>query len=209
MQRTRQEILDILKRRGKVTLRELAAALPVATVTVRAHLAVLQTEGLIHVEEVRGRVGRPHFVYSLTEQAQARFPQAYDELSGRLVDSLLALGGPEQLRQALSHMADQWAAERMPRLVDLALAERVAEVAAIRSEEGAIAEWQALPDGSYLLHQHNCPVPRLAERCNQVCEAERRYLAQLLGTELSQIACLAQGQETCTFHIAPTLSPSP
>src|SRR5262245_24085541 len=68
MQRTRRQILNILKHRGKATVDELASEILLSSVTVRAHLAILDREGLVTFEEVRGAVGRPYYAYSLTDR---------------------------------------------------------------------------------------------------------------------------------------------
>ncbi|HEX2922718.1 MAG TPA: winged helix-turn-helix transcriptional regulator, partial [Chloroflexota bacterium] len=85
MQRTRRQILDILKRRGRATLEELSKEVALSPVTVRVHLSVLQRDDLVSVEEVRGKVGRPYFVYSLTEDAEELFPKRYHALANRLL----------------------------------------------------------------------------------------------------------------------------
>src|SRR5512140_657216 len=88
VQRTRREILNILKRKGRATLDELAQGVGLVPVTVRAHLNVLERDDLVKYEEVRGKVGRPYYVYSLTEEADALFPKTYHTLANRVLDSL-------------------------------------------------------------------------------------------------------------------------
>ena len=61
--------METLKTRGPSTLDELARSIGLVAPTVRVHLSVLQWDNLVTAEEVRGRVGRPHFLYSLTDDA--------------------------------------------------------------------------------------------------------------------------------------------
>src|SRR3990172_8819772 len=101
MQRTRRQILDILKRRGKASLEELATAVELVPVTVRAHLSVLERDDLVQAEETRGRIGRPYFVYSLTPEAQELFPRSYHALSDRLLSALQEVYGPTGVKRVL------------------------------------------------------------------------------------------------------------
>jgi len=200
MQKTRSEILNILKRSHKATLEELAVALKLAPITVRAHIAILERDGLITAEEVRGKVGRPYYLYSLTEQAQALFPQNYDTLLNRVMDSLSALEGQAKVNQLMEYIASRWAAERAERVSGKGLAERVREVTAIRQEEGAMAEQEKVPEG-YMLLQHNCPAHNVATSHPEICDAERQYLNRLLGVDVTRVEWMANGQARCAYLI--------
>ncbi len=200
MQRTRRQILDILKKRGRATLEELAREVGLSAVTVRVHLSVLQRDDLVKVEEVRGRVGRPYFVYSLTEEAEDLFPKRYHVLAHRLLHSLNEALPRESVQAVLGHMSEVWSAERVQRLAGKSLAERVAEVAEIRSEEGAIADWERV-EGGYQLNQYNCPSLAVSRAHHQVCDVEERYLASLLEASVTRTGCIGLGDRVCSYLI--------
>lgn len=202
MQRTRREILDILKRKGEATLGELAAGVGLVPVTVRAHLNVLERDDLVTYQEVRGRVGRPYYVYSLTDKAENHFPKSYHILANRLLDSLSAVGGRELTQQVVEHMAQSWAQERAARTENLDLPERIAEVARIRTEEGAWAEWAATDNG-YLLTQYNCPIPHVATRHSDlVCAAELAYLRHILSADVERVLARECGADSCAYFVS-------
>ena len=200
MQRTRRQILDILKRRGRATLEELSREVGLSPVTVRVHLSVLQRDDLVSVEEVRGRVGRPYFVYSLTEEAEELFPKRYHVLASRILSSVNDTLAPEQVQELLRHMAEVWAGERAPRLDGKDLAEKVAEVARIRTEEGAIADWEKTDDG-YVIKQYNCPNLLVSRVHSQVCDVEKDYISRLLSTPVTRVDCRAEGNRFCSYLI--------
>jgi len=200
MQKSRAEILNILKRRDEATLEELAAKLELAPITVRSHMAVLLRDGLVAVTEVRGRVGRPHYVFTLTDKAQELFPQSYDVLANRLLEAVQAAEGLEGVARLLNRLAERWAAEHAPQVAARSLAERVAVVARLRDEEGAMARWEPFDDG-YLLYQGNCPTYRVARRYPQVCRAELAYLTRLLDAEVVRLECQLDGRGQCTYLI--------
>lgn len=200
MQRTRRQILDILKKAGRSTLEDLARGVSLSPVTVRVHLSVLQRDGLVTVEEVRGRVGRPYFVYSLTEQAEDLFPKRYHVLAARLLRGLNDGLPPEMVRSMLERVAETWAEEQEGRLAGKELVSQVAEVARIRTEEGAIAEWEEV-DGGFLLKQYNCPNLAVARRHGEVCRLEEHYISRMLGVPVTHLTSIGQGDRICSYLV--------
>ena len=200
MQRTRRQILDILKRRGRATLEELAREVALSPVTVRVHLSVLQRDDLVGVEEVRGRVGRPYFVYSLTGEAEDLFPKRYHVFTGRLLRAMDDELPAETVERLKNKMAASWADERMPQVDGMPLAERVAAVAAIRTEEGAIADWERVA-GGYMVRQFNCPNLAVSRSHSLVCDVEAEYLAKMLGAPIERSECISRGDRTCSYLV--------
>jgi predicted ArsR family transcriptional regulator len=201
VQRTRREILNILKRRGSATLEELANAVGLVPVTVRAHLNVLERDDLVKYEEVRGRVGRPYYVYSLTEDADPLFPKNYHIVANRVIDSVTDLLGPDTVGQLSERIAETWAAEKEGRLAGKGLAERVAEVAKIRSEEGAWAEVEQTADG-FAIVQYNCPCPQAASKHPEVvCAAELSYMRRLLNAGVERVQWSQDGARACRYEV--------
>ena len=206
MQRTRWDILQILKKRGKASLEELAKEIGLVPVTVRSHLSVLERDHLVTSEEVRGRVGRPHFVYSLTDNAQELFPKNYHVLAERVLRAILEMDGPEKLERVFQTVSDNWASERAPRMAGKTAEERVQEMAQIRTEEGALAECDRV-NGEFMLRQYNCPAIRVAGQQPLVCRAELDYLRKLLGMDVERVSSIATGDGSCNYVIRPTKRP--
>ncbi len=200
MQKTRRQILDLLKLRGRATLDDLAGEIGLSGVTIRSHLSVLERDDLITSEEVRGKVGRPHFVYSLAAGAEEVFPTAYHLIAHRFLDGFRSVATPEQMSRVVEIVAERWAAEKSRRLEGKGLEARVAEVARIRSEEGAIAEWEPY-EGGYLLRQHHCPASRVAQANPEICQVELRYLQRLLGASVERESLHHHGERKCVYRI--------
>jgi predicted ArsR family transcriptional regulator len=53
--------------------------------------------------------------------------------------------------------------------------------------------------------QHHCPVAHVAAEFPQLCEAETRAFAEVLGTYVQRLATIAHGDGVCTTHV-PTPS---
>src|SRR5438132_4665402 len=97
----RAEVLRFIQRQGSASIKELEGALGVTTTAVREQVAHLLHEGFLQATRVRGEVGRPYYVYSLTAKAQDLFPKDYATLAVLLLEETLATGGQEGLRAVL------------------------------------------------------------------------------------------------------------
>lgn len=169
--------------------------------TVRAHLSILERDGMVNYEEERGKVGRPRFVYFLTQRAQEQFPKNYDILCNRILDVVTAVHGEISRCDLAEHIAEAWASERAQRVQGKGLEERVQAVAAIRTEEGAMASGTSTTDG-YLLNQCHCPASCVAQRHPAViCAAEKRYIERMLGVPVERVSWRIEGGETCSYLV--------
>jgi predicted ArsR family transcriptional regulator len=79
-------------------------------------------------------------------------------------------------------------------------AARLDALAGALSAEGYAASAHALGTGGQLC-QHLCPVAHVAAEFPQLCEAETRAFARLLGTHVQRLATLARGDEVCTTYV--------
>jgi predicted ArsR family transcriptional regulator len=202
VQKSRQVILDFLKQRERATLDELSAESGLAPMSVRGHLSVLERDGLITYEELRGKIGRPKFVYSLTDRGHDQFPSSYHILCNRVLaaaTSASADAGPD----LASRIAEGWADDHKSRVAGKTLGQQVNVLAAIRSEEGAMAFSEARGDG-FVLHQRHCPASCVAAKFPQIiCTAEIGFIRRLLNASVERVSWALNGDSTCSYLIRP------
>jgi predicted ArsR family transcriptional regulator len=199
---TRQQILTLLRRRGSMTAAELSEALGIGAVGVRQHLALLDRDGLVCTTGVRRGVGRPSHLYMLTEQAEALFPKRYDKLAMDALAFVEAQGGSEAIDQLFTVRRLQLAQQLAPRLAGKSRAEQVQTLATMLTELGYMCECQALPDGSFELIEHNCPVDCVARDYPQACEHELKLYEDILGVPLVRDELISEGGNCCRYRIA-------
>ncbi len=207
MQETRQQILTTLRERGPATVDELAGAVGLTPITIRHHISILQGEGYITSQQVRRKVGRPHYVYSLTDKAADLFPQSYHLLTERLLDELKATVGQEGMESLLQRLADRLAANISPQVTAAGLEERLEQAARILVAEGFLARWQKTPDG-YVFHELNCPYRRVIQHHPEVCAMDQRFLSSVLGISVEKIDCIVTGGERCTYRVHTVAAPA-
>ena len=203
------ELITALKHAGEATVEQLAAELGVTVSAVRQQLDALYADGLVARRPVaRGR-GRPAHVYHLTRAAEPLFPKAYGglttELLGYVADTDPALVDDIFDRRRQRRL--EGAQERLAAM-GCDLPSRVAELARILDEDGYLASYEALPDGSFRIVEHNCAVLDVAERYGQACSSEIAFLRQALpDARVERVSHMIRGAHSCAYHIelaAPT-----
>jgi len=201
MQATRQQILDYLRQHARATVKDLDAHLSLTSTGVRQHLTVLEREGLVEAHEERGHVGRPALVYRLTEQGDALYPKAYDQLAITLLEEVRA-GGGAQLQSLVRRAATRFAEPYRERVASRPLPERVREATEIIRERGFLADCRQDGDG-WLIEQYTCPFPRVAKQNSCVCALDVEFVRQLVGEDARLSTSLLRGDHACTFRVRP------
>lgn len=199
---TRRKILELLKLRGPQTAAQLAQELGMTAMGVRGHLAALERDGLVTYQAEKRRMGRPAYVYALTELGDELFPRTYPQLTNSLLEALKALYGEGSIEKLFEKRNEVLLAQYRARLNGKSLKERVAELARIRTEEGYMADWEALDDGRVLLKEHNCAICQIARRAPQACQAELELFRQALpDAEVTREQHMIQGDRMCAYVI--------
>ena len=206
-QPTRRALLDLLKRRGPRKAADLSRDLGVSAMAVRQHLYAMQEEGLIaFAEEARPR-GRPVKLWHLTEAADRYFPDAHAELTVGLLDSMRSAFGEAGLNRLLSVRGREQADLYARRMADRdGLRARLDALAAIRTEEGYMAEVQETADGGFLLVENHCPICRAAAACTGLCAAELLVFRAVLGPDVTieRSDHILAGARRCAYRVTST-----
>ncbi|MBN1486795.1 MAG: ArsR family transcriptional regulator [Anaerolineae bacterium] len=201
MQDTRQQILEILKHHGEVTVQELSRELELTSVTVRHHLEILRSEGYITDPEVRrsNRPGRPRYVYRLTSTAADLFPNNYSGLADALLSTLrekLSAGERESL---LEETARKLAADAgdLPKDHDARLASTVAYL----NQQGFVARTEKNEDGTHSIIISNCPYHYVARHNPESCRIDERMIQMLTGGQLERTQGYASQNGLCVYRV--------
>jgi predicted ArsR family transcriptional regulator len=209
-QPTRQRVARSILVNGPSTAAALAERLDLTPAAVRRHLDHLLEEGLVEARDPRpvghrGR-GRPAKVFALTERGRDGFDQQYDDLATDALRFLAETAGPDAVR-AFAERRVAFIEERFPQVAAANPEATPAEVLAlVLSDEGYAASVRQLPvvsrqsAGEQLCQQH-CPVSHVAHEFPQLCEAETRAIARILGTHVQRLATIAHGDGVCTTCI--------
>ncbi|MEF2278629.1 metalloregulator ArsR/SmtB family transcription factor [Deinococcus sp. YIM 134068] len=204
-ERTKQRLLDLLKRHGTLTAQALASALSVSVPAARRHLLDLQEQGLIEARTERpGGRGRPQHVFLLTERGEAAFPKTYSTLCVdvlRHVETLFGEGAVMRVLDARSAELAEGLRAELPG--ELELADRVRWFAARLSGVGFDAVVEPGPDGTWYLVERNCPNLTVARQYQELCVSELSMFLDVLGVPVVRETRIACGQGGCRYRIGP------
>jgi predicted ArsR family transcriptional regulator len=196
---TRERILVLLRRHGRLSAPRLAGLLDLAPVGVRRHLALLERDGLVTAQVEKPRRGRPTAVYQLTDAGLETFPRHYDELAREAL-FFVKRHDATLLSQFLAWRNERLAASYAERVDGATLAERAEALADVLSEQGFMAEVEPAPGGLRLC-QHNCTVEHLANELPDLCASEAKLFERLLGSPVKREATIVDGDVRCVTHV--------
>jgi DeoR family suf operon transcriptional repressor len=201
--RTRRQIIEHIKKSGALRAEDLAGIIGITVQGVRQHLTALERDGLITHHERRDGLGRPKYLYTLTSAGDALFPRNYAELTNELLE-YVEDEDPELLARIFDRRAQRRLARARERSAGASFAGKVRIIAEILDEDGYLADFEARPDGSFLITEHNCAVLTVALRYGHACGSELDFLqAAMPEAEVNRIAHRIAGGHVCAYEITP------
>lgn len=199
-------ILTHLKTRGPSETLALADAFGISRQATLQHLERLVAGGLVTHEDERRGVGRPRRIWSLTERAQARFPDTHAQLTLEMLDALRAEFGEQGLERLILRREQTTTDAYIQAMADVdTLAARVARLAEIRTAEGYMADWSPDPGGGFRLVENHCPICAAAAACQGFCRAELQVFRDALGPDVAieRTDHILAGARRCAYRITP------
>lgn len=204
MKSTRDRILQTLLRKPRSTIIELADAVGINPISVRHHLSSLQAASLVSGEEERHGVGRPRFVYYLTESGMERFPTRYLRLTSRLLDQLKGSMPEALVSQLFKQMANDLANDYQEQLQGLDIEGRLDLIKILLADEGFNIEWER-SGNQYQIHEISCPYYQIGQNHPEVCTVDQTLISKMLAVPTSKVQCILSGDAHCTYVIPSDL----
>ena len=204
--RTRRALVHLLKQEGPLEAQALAERLHVSAMAVRQHLYALHKERLVTYCEVPRPLGRPAKQWQLTPAADRLFPEAYAELTLSLLNSVTDAFGKEGLERLLAVRSQQQMAAYRAQIGESgSLAQRLNALAALRTDEGYMAEVRPQADGSFVLLERHCPICVAATSCTGLCRNEIEVFQDVLGpnVRIERTEHIVAGASRCAYRISP------
>lgn len=195
---TRGRIITLLRRGGR-TVNQLADALGLTDNAVRSHLAALERDGL--VEQSQGTpqgVGKPAYLYNLTQEADTLLPKAYAPVLGLLLRTLAERMGPEELEALLRDVGRRAAAGRRGEEEE-EIRTRIDAAYGVLGVLGGVADLEE-SDGTVFIRGFSCPLAALVPDHPEVCKLAEALLTELVGVPVRE-HCEKTERPRCCFEI--------
>lgn len=205
---TRAQTVELLLRRGRSTVAELAGELGLTQGAVRRHLDRLRADGLVEIDLLRQEMGRPLYIYRPTLAAEDAHAH-YERLTERFVHEVSVLqpheaGGlrGESLLDTVFHgVARRVVEEHRDKVSGERLEQRVSELTEALRDEGILSGWKHTDD-SFHLYNAACPYRRVADASHAACSMDREVIEQLLGAPVEQVGRLVDGETRCEYVVS-------
>jgi predicted ArsR family transcriptional regulator len=201
---TRGQVAALL-RHGDRTVEELAQALELTDNAVRAHLATLERDGLVHQAGLRRGTSKPAYAYALTPAAERLFPKAYGTLLRLLLDVLAERLPPSAVDDALRDVGHRVAATQTVPVGELR--DRVDKALAVLGDLGGFAEAEEREDG-FVIRGASCPLAAALPGHPEVCHLAETLLSDVIGVPVAE-CCERGDQPRCCFAVPAPSAPSP
>jgi predicted ArsR family transcriptional regulator len=202
MKSTRDLMRDVLAARGEATVADIALELGLNQANIRRHLDVLRAEGMVDFRMRRHEIGRPSYLYYLTERAHEMNAQ-YPRLINRMFRSIEALPDDQKstvMQQVFAGVAEDIAGSYRTAVTGTTLSERVAETSAALKDEGIVDHWRKDDDGFHLMNT-SCPYRKAAEASGAPCHADHMVIELLVGMPVEQRSRVVDGHAMCEYVV--------
>lgn len=197
---TRQIILRTIKAIKQASIEDLAQAAGVSPVTVRHHINSLLADGFIVAETIRRKVGRPYFIYQLTDAGHELFPQKYFALSSRLLEELKARFSADVVNDLFRSLVQKIVEEHRTKIAQLPFEGKLDYLVELLASEGFLAKWEGGGD-RYRLVEYSCPFHGMGHTHTEVCALDTALIEEVMETKIEKQSCMLDGDDCCQFLI--------
>ncbi|HEU5118872.1 MAG TPA: MarR family transcriptional regulator, partial [Isosphaeraceae bacterium] len=176
-------LLDLIRRRGPLSVVEMVEVMGVTPTAIRNRLGRLIGSGLVERRVEHGGRGRPRHTYLASAEAHKKLGQNYADLALVLWDEMMRTVEDRKLRRVLfTRITDRLAEMYRAQLTGDAWQGRMVQLGSILHDRGIEAEVVSGDDADLpVLKQHSCPYFELAESDHAVCAMERKMFEKVLG----------------------------
>jgi predicted ArsR family transcriptional regulator len=206
--RVRGRIIALL-RRGERTVEELARSLELTDNAVRAHLATLERDGVVHQARLRhtGGVGKPAALYAIAPAAEPLFSTAYAPVLRALLAALERRMSNAELdalfRDVGRKLAAAEGAAAGKRRPNKPLEARVNDAARVLTALGSEIDVERTSD-AFILRGHACPLSDAVRAQPRVCHAVTQLVSETAGVavkECCERSADPAGPVRCCFEV--------
>ncbi|MDM5157085.1 DeoR family transcriptional regulator [Bacillus sp. DX1.1] len=200
---TKEEIVQLLKVKGEQTVAMLAESLQITEMAVRRHLSKLEKEQVIHSKMMRQHVGRPIYVYGLSEKGEDLFPKEYKQFALDILEELQRIGD-ETIVKAILQARTERMEEQLQKRVSRQdkLINKLKEVAFLQERNGYMVQVKQEGENSFILQKQNCPLMTVAEKFPQLCVDEKNMYQRLFSSaNVKVLSNMCDGDCHCSYQI--------
>lgn len=199
---TRRKIIVTLKKNGEMTVEDLSKVINITPMGVRQHLLILERNGIVEYVTKKQGVGRPGFLYRLTESAENLFPKTYQNLAIDILTDISEREGREKIMEIFRRRKERLYNEKIGLLSEKShLKDKLTTLAEALNREGNMVEIDE-DDKYFKFKQYNCPIHKVAKRFKEACVNDHELMKELLGVrDILHKERISDGSQACVYLI--------
>lgn len=202
---SQQILIDLIKKRGELTLNEAITLTELAKTTLREHFTILEKDGFIVKTRKREGRGRPELVFKLTEKGHRLFPSR----DGIVLKDFLHFLKDKGHTTLIDEFFQQYWETRYKEIKhqmsiseDDSLDGQLKILQDILEEQGFMPEIQLQPDKSVVIQECNCPFSETIKETHLPCKLEALFLEKILNAEMKRVSHIGSGNPFCIYELS-------
>lgn len=203
---SKKELVDLIKRKGTLSLDEAVAHTTLAKTTLREHFSQLERDGYIRHGYVRKGPGRPSLEYQLTQKGNSLFPSYESALIRELLRFLKKEGNENTIERFFESFWEKRLEQTIHRMESASADDintQIKVLAQILDEEGFMPEINLDESREMLsVKECNCPFSEVIKETRLPCKLEAMFYEKLFERETKRSAYIAEGDFSCTYEIS-------
>lgn len=203
---SKKELLDLIKRRGKISIDESVAETGLAKTTIREHFSQLENEGFIYRNVVRSGPGRPSLQYFLTNRGHSLYPSYEPELMRELIKFLKSNGEELLLEEFFEAFWDKRYKETERLFLEHAAVseeEKMQVLMDMLEREGFMPAYELNKKNETAeIHECNCPFTEIVKETRLPCKLEKQFFERLFNKEVERTSYIPDGDHSCSYCIS-------
>lgn len=158
----------------------------------------LEADGIITSSEERHGVGRPRFVYRLTEKGFQDVPVDHLWLSDQTLSTMKTFLGDDTYKELLKQIGKD-IAEGYKRMLNPEAADQILTQIFPRLTRDGFIFSQTRSEKTIILTLHRCPFQHLGQNHPEVCTINQALLESLFERPISHNTCVLHGDVGCAY----------
>jgi predicted ArsR family transcriptional regulator len=199
----RLEILNTLKRTRGLSVNQLVERMKMSYMGIKQHCLTLERDGYLDTWRRPQKMGRPEMVYRLTRRSHALFQADSNAFTLELLRSIEEIYGPNAPEKLLYNVFERKTNDLREKVTGETVEERAKALAAIRDEEGHMAQFVNEPGegGPQILECHS-PIMNLIEKYEIIGRLEQDMFEKLLRTPVRREETRTSGLYEAAFYFS-------
>ncbi|MEX0685531.1 MAG: DeoR family transcriptional regulator [Balneolales bacterium] len=202
----RKEILDMIKKEGKLSVEKLSNDISLAKTTLREHFLILEREGLIKREYVRSGPGRPSLQFQLTAKGNRYYPSSESRMMKEFIRYLKQEnkeGLLEEFFKSYWEKRYQNAVKLMDIYPENKPEKRLQALTNLLEEEGFMPMAHLENDKQdIIIRECNCPFREVIKETQLPCKLEAEFYARLFERNVDRTSYIPNGDHSCTYQVS-------